>query len=289
MKTQITKRKRKQAFAMVDNKVLRDENLSMQAKGLYSYLISLPDNWKIYKTELQKHFTNGRDAVCNAFNELIAYGCIIEEECRNEKGQFVGKMYLVLEEPFADNPIPENPIPENPKSDNTELYNTVLNKDCINKDFKEKENTKRKDGENSETLKEKKGKKKKDTRKKKKIFDVDEFDMPTYKGQVIPFDKENPNYEKFEEALKEYHAHKNESGKLTSIYAKRLLKKLKDKSGGDIRKAEMLLRQSLDKGWMDIYDLQEEYEPHKNNKLNADNYGKHKSNFKIKEHGASRN
>jgi len=42
-------------FAQVPKTALKDSKLSLKAKGLYSYLFSLPEDWKVYKTEIVKN------------------------------------------------------------------------------------------------------------------------------------------------------------------------------------------------------------------------------------------
>jgi hypothetical protein len=70
----------------------------MRAKGLLMYLLSLPENWELHKTEVWKHFTDGRDAVFRAFDELERKGFIQGKKYRDEKGKF-RVQYTVYEEP----------------------------------------------------------------------------------------------------------------------------------------------------------------------------------------------
>ena len=39
-------------YVMLNKTCLRDEKLSWKAKGLHSYLLSLPDDWQIYIEDL---------------------------------------------------------------------------------------------------------------------------------------------------------------------------------------------------------------------------------------------
>lgn len=66
-------------YSIVNNEVLKDKELSMQAKGLYAYLRSNSKDWKLYKTEVYNHFTNGRDAINKAWKELVDKGWIVSE------------------------------------------------------------------------------------------------------------------------------------------------------------------------------------------------------------------
>ena len=69
--------KRKKAannFTILSNEFLRDENLSLKAKGLLAYILSLPDDWKIYFEEIEKHHRDGKASLRSAWKELESNG-----------------------------------------------------------------------------------------------------------------------------------------------------------------------------------------------------------------------
>lgn len=138
-------------FTLLDNTCLKTPTLSMQAMGLFAYLMTLPSDWVIHKSELVNHFSNGRDAVYNAFNELVDNGYITYVENVNEKHQFCGYTYYIHEKPVSEdkrtprksrskskqeieslveeetvngNPNPENPYTENPSLLSTNIQST---------------------------------------------------------------------------------------------------------------------------------------------------------------------
>lgn len=78
----------------------------MRAKGLLVYLLSLPETWEIHKTEVWKHFTDGRDAVFRAFEELEKKGYIQVKKYRDQEGKFRVE-YTVYEEPQKTQHSPE--------------------------------------------------------------------------------------------------------------------------------------------------------------------------------------
>lgn len=82
-------------FTIVNNDLLKDPKLSMQAKGLYAYLRSNHTSWKIYKTEIYNHFSNGRDAISSAWKELVESGWLISER-NQEDGKMNGWTHKVL-------------------------------------------------------------------------------------------------------------------------------------------------------------------------------------------------
>ena len=125
-------------FTTLDNTPLQDTELSWQAKGMIAYLLSLPDDWEIYVSDLKNRSRNGRDATAKTLNELIKHGYIKRTE-RREKGQFKGYQYDVYEtgvpntgKPDTVNPNTDNPNTENPSLLNTN-YNQILNKPNTNK------------------------------------------------------------------------------------------------------------------------------------------------------------
>ena len=70
-------------YSIVCNEVARRNDLSSRAKGIYYYLATLPSMWKLNQSELFTHFTEGRDALRTAFQELENAGYIIKKQIMN--------------------------------------------------------------------------------------------------------------------------------------------------------------------------------------------------------------
>jgi hypothetical protein len=117
-------------YIMVNKGFLQDERLSWKSKGLLTYLLSLPDDWKIYETEIMKHSTDGRDSTRSGIKELIKLGYMERQRIRNEDGSFNGYEYLVYEV-STKNGLSNNGKPENGKS-NTTNNNLTNNKSTNN-------------------------------------------------------------------------------------------------------------------------------------------------------------
>lgn len=126
----IIKAKQKEFHARVPNDTARDKDLSLKAKGLLCVLLSMDEDWKIYKTQIAEFSTDKRDGTFAAFDELIEKGYIIDKgRARNEKGHLAENLYEVhAEKPRLNEikPIPENPTLENPTLENPELSNTII-------------------------------------------------------------------------------------------------------------------------------------------------------------------
>ena len=86
-------------YVMVNKELLNNTELSWKSKGLLTYLLSLPDNWKIYEDEIVKHAKDGKDSLKSAIKELIENGYIERERIRNPSGQLKGYTYCVYEIP----------------------------------------------------------------------------------------------------------------------------------------------------------------------------------------------
>lgn len=86
-------------FITVHKSFIHDDNLSWKAKGILLYLLSRPDDWRIYETELNKHSSDGRDSLRTGIKELEDAGYIHRTRRRNEKGQLREYEYQVFEQP----------------------------------------------------------------------------------------------------------------------------------------------------------------------------------------------
>ncbi len=81
-------RKRFFGFTTVSNTVINALKNDLVALGLYTYLLSLPDDWEFYKTVLCKTCKVGIKKLEAKFKVLKSYGLIDFGQERNEKGQF---------------------------------------------------------------------------------------------------------------------------------------------------------------------------------------------------------
>ena len=94
-------------FVMLDKGFLANTNLSLKAKGLLAYVLSLPDDWVIYTEEITKHHKDGKAAVLSAFKELEEQGHVKRERVRDTNGQLKGYKTTVYETPLTENRLSE--------------------------------------------------------------------------------------------------------------------------------------------------------------------------------------
>lgn len=91
-------------YTVMGNFHLRDHRISWQAKGLLSYLLHLPNDWKITVDDLRKRSKNGRSATESSLKELIKYKYIKKSErkqLKDRNGKFLPHDYDVYEKPFT--------------------------------------------------------------------------------------------------------------------------------------------------------------------------------------------
>jgi DnaD/phage-associated family protein len=130
-------RKRENPFVQIDRSVFENSSLSWKAKGILGYLLSKPDNWKTYVSDIEKKAKDGRDSVRSGLKELEACGYVRKIRVRDENGKFVGWEYEVFEIPtevgFTENGKSEvgksefgEPDTSNNKSSNNYKSNNYL-------------------------------------------------------------------------------------------------------------------------------------------------------------------
>ncbi|OPX04933.1 DnaD domain-containing protein [Geobacillus sp. LEMMY01] len=125
-------------YVVMNKTALHDPRLSWKAKGLHAYMLSMPDDWKFYDDELEKHAKDGKDALKSAIKELKQYGYMRRERRKNEQGKFEWET-IVYEEPYTEKPSMEKPSMEKPSMENPQLLN---NKELNNDLLSNKENLK---------------------------------------------------------------------------------------------------------------------------------------------------
>ena len=126
-------------YTTMSNFHLQDKNLSLKAKGLISFCLSLPDDWDYSVAGLVKFCKEGRDCVMSTLAEMETMGYLHRIRLRNADGTLGATDYVIYERPqrkAADKPAPmsDNPtlvLPmleksalEKPTQQNTNLQNT---------------------------------------------------------------------------------------------------------------------------------------------------------------------
>jgi hypothetical protein len=142
-----------ESFTIILNEVFKRPDLSARAKGLYAYIMTLPDDWILHKEELYTHFTEGRDALDKAFGELCTTGYIVKNLERDDKGKIISNTFVIYESSIHNTEKPEtgemgdrektayslkNRKTENQSLENRNTENPQLLKTNITKDLEQK-------------------------------------------------------------------------------------------------------------------------------------------------------
>lgn len=157
-------------YTVMSNHHLRNNDLSLKAKGLLSQMLSLPENWDYTLSGLSVINRESKDAIRSAINELEQAGYIRRHQTVDARGKFSVNEYIIYEQPqhrpsgsgpdeaaggmsgqpsldyplsenpTTGNPTTENPMPEKPLTGKPLTENpTQINKDILNTDLQSKD------------------------------------------------------------------------------------------------------------------------------------------------------
>lgn len=122
-------------FTKIRNEPLENVNLSWKAKGILTYLASLPEDWKVYKSEVASHSKDKISSFNTGWEELKKHGYIKGRKIR-ENGKFVSYEWFVSDMPsilaemdfsFSENPHCGKTKHGKSNTTNTNYTNTNLN------------------------------------------------------------------------------------------------------------------------------------------------------------------
>jgi hypothetical protein len=141
----IYRKKKESNYVVLDKHCLQNTSLSWAAKGLHSYLMGLPDDWKVTVSDLKNRSKDGRDATSSAMHSLIQAGYVVRESEHDKAGRFAGYNYYVFETPeqaseflststisgltvygFSENGKTENGKPVTTKYYNNQITNKLI-------------------------------------------------------------------------------------------------------------------------------------------------------------------
>lgn len=142
-------------FTTLPNTLLQNNQLSFRARGMLTYLLSLPANFNLNVSKLIQFSQEGKHAIYGIFDELKAFGYVEKIQIR-EKGKIKALYYNVYAEPktvqaSGFSPFPENqemvnavdnrPFPDFQDPENLDPENQPLINNIYNKKIKKKKET----------------------------------------------------------------------------------------------------------------------------------------------------
>lgn len=116
-------------FTTISNRPLNDPNLSMKARGIWATLLSKPDDWQVYVSQLVKTCKDGKASIYSGLKELKEAGYIEHVFIRDEAGKMIRGEYIVYEDPIdVKTPVDSEPEPytENRDTVNRDTENPPL-------------------------------------------------------------------------------------------------------------------------------------------------------------------
>ncbi|MFF9244577.1 hypothetical protein ACF1AY_35710 [Streptomyces sp. NPDC014776] len=88
-------------FTQIANGLFRDSRLSFKAKGIFGYVSTHRDGWRVTVADLVSVGPDGREAVRAGLNELERYGYLIRERLRRPNGTLGEIVYAITDRPAA--------------------------------------------------------------------------------------------------------------------------------------------------------------------------------------------
>lgn len=82
-------------FTMIPNEVIDAKKLSLQAKGLYSYLMSKPIGWIFSANRIASQLKESRNTINSVLQELSDFGLLQRDKVFGDGGKIVGMNYTL--------------------------------------------------------------------------------------------------------------------------------------------------------------------------------------------------
>ena len=122
-------------YTTISNQLFKNKGISLKAKGLMAYLLSLPNDWNLSINGIVACSKEGRGAIRNTFTELISAGYIERIQIR-DKGKFIGYDYFVFEQPKCNKPTSDKCKSNNSIQISKEVTKERINKNTLSKSEK---------------------------------------------------------------------------------------------------------------------------------------------------------
>lgn len=112
-------------YVVMNNKFLRNKQMSLKAKGLLALCLSLPDDWDYSINGLVAICKENITSVRSGLKELEEHGHLKINKKKNDKGRFIYE-YVIYEIPdienlYVDNLKVEKPLVENNRQQSIDL------------------------------------------------------------------------------------------------------------------------------------------------------------------------
>jgi hypothetical protein len=98
-----SKKNGKSKYTPISNEILQSKILTAEQKSILVHLLSLPEDWVVYKTEIWKDMNIGRDRFNKAWTGLVLLGYIVSVKMIDPVTNLIkGYNHVVYEVPASD-------------------------------------------------------------------------------------------------------------------------------------------------------------------------------------------
>ena len=94
-------------YTIMSNFHLKERNMTLKAKGLLSFMLSLPDDWDYSISGLETLLKESRSTIALVLKELEQFGYLERKQIR-DNGKIVDWEYVIYEKPYPKIPYTEN-------------------------------------------------------------------------------------------------------------------------------------------------------------------------------------
>lgn len=117
-------------YTIMSNFHFKEKEMSLKAKGLLSFMLSLPDDWDYSIAGLETLLKESRSTIAVVLKELELFGFLERKQIR-DNGKIVDWEYVIYEKPYPKIPHTKNQHVENqheeiPHVENCSQQNTNL-------------------------------------------------------------------------------------------------------------------------------------------------------------------
>ena len=85
-------------YTTIHNEFLKRKDLSWKAKGIMTYLLSLPDDWVVNLDEIKRNATDGESSFRSGWKELVSAGYASRQPVRDQKTKKIEYWETVIKE-----------------------------------------------------------------------------------------------------------------------------------------------------------------------------------------------
>ena len=127
------------SYGIAPNDLLNNKNISLSAKGMYTFMNCKPENWEFSISGLISQLKEGKDKIKSMLKELEDYGYLKRKKYQTSNGRWAWEYILMLAVlPSTDLPAMVLPATVEPSMENTPH---ISKKDLSKKDKVKKKET----------------------------------------------------------------------------------------------------------------------------------------------------